>query len=96
MTKKDLVQLVAEETNVPQSNVKTVLECIITKIEESVAAGDPVYLRGFGSFVSQERKAKVARDFRNSGTIQIAAHTIPKFRPYDDFINLVNNGGSEE
>lgn len=96
MTKKDLVQLVAEETNTPQLNVRMVLECVITKIEEAVAAGEPVYLRGFGSFVQQERKAKVARDFRSSGTIQIAARTIPKFKPYDDFVNLVNNGGSEE
>lgn len=96
MTKKDLTQSVAEEMNLSQPRTKEVLECFMNKIIEAVAAGDTVYLRGFGSFVQQKRKAKVARDFHSSKTIQIAARTIPKFKPYDEFVNLVNNGGSQE
>ncbi|MBR4850522.1 MAG: HU family DNA-binding protein, partial [Tidjanibacter sp.] len=46
---------------------------------------EPVYLRGFGSFIIKERAQKVARNISKGTTITIPAHNIPAFKPAKSF-----------
>ena len=51
---------------------------------------EPVFLRGFGSFIIKERATKVARNISKETSIVIPAHNIPAFKPAKSFIAQVS------
>ena len=58
-------------------------------VKTSLANHEPVYLRGFGSFIIKQRAEKTARDIHKEKTIIIPAHDIPAFKPAKTFVNEV-------
>ena len=47
--------------------------------------GEPVYLRGFGSFILKLRAEKTARNISKGTTLKIPAHKVPAFKPAKSF-----------
>ena len=89
MTKAEIVAQIAEKTGLEKSSTQVVVEAFMDVVKESVAKGEPVYLRGFGSFIRKERKEKVGRNIKLDQSIVIPAHNIPAFKPYNTFVNEV-------
>ena len=58
-------------------------------VKGSIIAGNPVYLRGFGSFIIKHRAQKAARNITRKTTMTIPAHDIPAFKPAKSFVNAV-------
>ena len=58
-------------------------------VKASLAKGDNVYLRGFGSFIVKKRAEKTGRNISKNTTIIIPAHNIPAFKPAKTFVNEV-------
>lgn len=85
MTKADIVNEVAKATGIEKVAVQTVLEASIDCIKESVIKRNPVYIRGFGSFIIKHRAQKAARNITKETTITIPAHDIPAFKPSKAF-----------
>ena len=79
MTKAELVELVAMNSNVTQKKAGEVLDALIQVIQFSVAQGEKVQIVGFGAF---EPRARSAREVRNPATgeaIDIPATVVPAF-----------------
>jgi len=55
MRKADLIIEIAEKTGVPKVDVLVTLEAFFKEVKESLADGENVYVRGFGSFVSEKK-----------------------------------------
>lgn len=89
MTKAEIVNAVAKETGVEKSKVQPVVEELIKCIKGSIANGEPVYLRGFGSFIIKHRAEKTARNITKEITITIPAHDIPAFKPSKSFAKQI-------
>lgn len=85
MTKADIVSEVAKATGIERTAVQTVIEATMESIKNSVIKGEPVYLRGFGSFIIKHRAQKAARNITKKTTITIPAHNIPAFKPSKAF-----------
>lgn len=81
MTKADIVNEVAKEKGIEKILVQKVIEGFMDSVEDSLAKGENVYLRGFGSFVIKKRAKKTARNISKNTTIVIPAHNIPSFKP---------------
>ena len=60
-------------------------------IKDSLANGDNVYLRGFGSFIVKKRAEKTGRNISKNETIIIPAHNIPAFKPAKTFVQEVKS-----
>ena len=58
-------------------------------VKDSLAHGENVYLRGFGSFIVKTRSEKTARNISKNTTIIIPAHKIPAFKPAKVFMEDV-------
>ena len=58
-------------------------------IKGSLIKGNPVYLRGFGSFIIKHRAQKAARNIKEETTMTIPAHDIPAFKPAKSFVAAV-------
>lgn len=89
MTKADIVAEISKSTGIEKENVLTVVEKFMDVVKDSLANGENVYLRGFGSFIVRERAEKTARNISQNTTLIIPAHKIPFFKPCNTFKQLV-------
>ena len=85
MTKAYLVNQVALETGYDKTTILNVIEAAMADVKKSVAAGENVYLRGFGSFIVKKRAQKTARNISKNTTLIIPEHNIPAFKPAKTF-----------
>lgn len=93
MTKADIVNEISKNTGIDKQTVLSSVESFMEIVKGSLANGDNVYLRGFGSFVIKKRAQKTARNISKNTTIIIPEHNIPAFKPAKTFLNEV--GGAE-
>ena len=89
MTKAEIVNEVAKSTGVEKATVQVVVESFMDAVKDSLAKGNNVYLRGFGSFIIKRRAEKAARNITKNTTLTIPAHNIPAFKPSKVFMNDV-------
>ena len=89
MTKAEIVNEIAKETGIQKETVSTVVEAFMESVKNSLAKGNPVYLRGFGSFIIKHRAEKAARNITKNTTMTIPAHNIPAFKPARVFVSTV-------
>jgi len=81
MTKQSLIETVATKTGHGKREVEAVVESVLAAIAETLQANKRVDLRGFGSFVVKEKKARQGRNPRTGETIAIAAKRDAGFKP---------------
>ena len=85
MTKAEIVTEIAKITGIDKSSVLSVVEEFMKVVKDSLAHGENVYLRGFGSFIVKQRAEKTARNIGKHTTLIVPAHNIPAFKPADSF-----------
>ena len=86
MTKADIVNSISQKTGIDKTTALTVVEAFMASVKESLADGENVYLRGFGSFILKKRAEKTARHISKNPTIIIPEHNIPAFKPAKTFV----------
>ena len=86
MTKAEIVSEVAKATGIEKVTVQTVFEAAMESIKGSIINGEPVYLRGFGSYIIKHMSQKAALNITKKTTITIPAHDIPAFKPSKAFV----------
>lgn len=79
MNKTELIDAIAAKAGLTKKDAKAALEATLESITESLKAGDPVQLIGFGTFKVNERKARTGRNPKTLETIQIPASKVPAF-----------------
>ncbi|MCB9234363.1 MAG: integration host factor subunit beta [Bacteroidia bacterium] len=95
MTKAQIIQEIASKTGIDKSDVASVVEAFFRVVKNSLADGENVYFRGFGSFIVKKRAKKVARIISKNKSITIPAHFIPSFKPAKTFVDRVKNNYGE-
>ena len=91
MRKADLVTAISEKTGVPKVDVLVTLETFFKEVKNSLAEGENVYIRGFGSFVVKKRAKKIGRHIKRNEAIEIPEHYIPAFKPAKIFTEHVKD-----
>ena len=91
MRKADLVAIISEKTGVPKVDVLVSLEMFFQEVKDSLAEGENVYIRGFGSFIIKKRAKKIGRHIKKNVAIEIPAHFIPAFKPSKVFVERVKD-----
>ena len=94
MRKADLVSTISEKTGVPKVDVLVAIETFFTEVKNSLAEGENVYIRGFGSFVVKKRAKKIGRHIKKNVAIEIPEHFIPSFKPAKIFVEQVKDNVS--
>lgn len=89
MTKAEIVNEISKNTGLDKGNVLETLEQFMKIVKGSLASGNNVYLRGFGSFIVKTRSEKTARNISKNTTIIIPEHKIPAFKPAKVFMEEV-------
>lgn len=92
MTKAELAAEVSKATGVDKASTIAVIEKFMDVVKDTLADGENVYVRGFGSFIVKTRAEKPARNISAKTTIVIPEHKIPAFKPCAGFKELVAKG----
>ena len=64
MRKSDLITNISDKTGIPKVDVLVTIETMIKEVKESLASGENIYIRGFGSFITKKRAAKIGRNIK--------------------------------
>ena len=80
-SKHDLIESVAEKSDLSKVKSSEVVEVVLSSIEGALRKGREVRFVGFGSFVITERKATKGRNPRTKEEIDIPASTSVRFKP---------------
>lgn len=81
MTKSELIARMAEKN--PQlylRDIEKIVNTVFEVITQSLAKGDRVELRGFGTFSTKERPARVGRNPRTGESVSVQGKVLPYFR----------------
>lgn len=89
MTKADVIAEIAEKTGIDKADVSTTVEAFFSVVKNSMAKGENIYVRGFGSFVNKKRAKKIARNISRNTAIIIDEHYIPSFKPSKVFVEKI-------
>jgi len=89
MRKSDLINNISDKTGIPKVDVLVTVETLIKEIKGNIAKGENIYIRGFGSFITKKRAAKIGRNIKKNVAVHIPEHYIPAFKPSKEFVNEV-------
>ena len=81
MNKTELVKAVAAGSGLSVADAAKAVGAVTEVITQSMQAGDPVVIPGFGSFTVRERAARSGRNPRTGAAITIAARKRVHFNP---------------
>ena len=95
MRKSDLDAAISEKTGVPKVDVLVALESFFSEVKDTLADGENVYIRGFGSFIIKKRAKKVGRHIKKGKSVTIPEHFVPAFKPAKVFVQQVKDNVNE-
>jgi len=87
MTKQEFVDKVATKSGLTRRDAGRAVEAVVETITDTVASGDKIQIPGLGTFEPRERSAREGRNPQSGEVIQIAATTVPGFKPATAFKN---------
>ncbi len=90
MNKTELVEKIAEKSELSKKDAEKALNAFIDAVTEAVAKDDKVQLIGFGTFERRRREERAGRDPRTGNPITIPASNTPAFKAGKAFKEAVN------
>jgi integration host factor subunit beta len=90
MTKADLIEEVSGVVELTRKESEVIVEAIFDSIVRTLRTGDKIEIRGFGSFRTRERQARIGRNPKTGTRVDVPAKRIPYFKPSKELKDLVN------
>ena len=81
MTKKELIEIVAEGADIPKTKATLAVNALIGAIENALTEGEDVVLAGFGTFKVKTRAERNGVNPQTKETVVIPATKVPTFKP---------------
>jgi DNA-binding protein HU-beta len=89
VTKAEVITKISEKTGIQKDDVTQTVEAFFKVVKDSMAEGENIYVRGFGSFINKKRAKKIARNISKNTAIVIDEHFVPSFKPSKVFIEKI-------
>lgn len=84
MNKAELLQAVADRTDLPTRDVRAVVDALFHPsagvLAKAMKKGDKITLTGFGTFGRRDRKARTARNPQTGEALKVKARKVPGFK----------------
>ena len=80
MTKADLINSIAEKSELSKADAEKALKAFTDAITDAMKAGEKVSLVGFGTFSVGDRAARQGQNPQTGAKINIPAAKVPKFK----------------
>ena len=80
LTKKEIIEAVADETDFLKHRSTEVVESLIEIIKRSLESGDDVLVSGFGKFSVREKKARKGQNPKTGDDMMLRPRWVVTFR----------------
>lgn len=80
VTKKELIERIADETNLSRVEVKKALQSFLDQVIVELAKGNRLELRDFGVFETKTRAPRVAQNPKTLERVEVPARRTVKFK----------------
>lgn len=91
MTKSELIEKIAEKNpNLMLKDVEKIVQVVLDKIVNTLAAGDRIEFRGFGAFSIRKRAPRVAKNPRTGEKVSVDERNIIHFKTGKELHELLN------
>lgn len=95
MIRSELVQRLADANpHLYAKDCEKVVDAILGRIADAIAAGDRVEMRGFGSFTVVEQRARMGRNPRTGAPVSVEAKAKLRFNAGKDMRERLNGRSS--
>ena len=91
LTKADLIEEVADANGVSKPDAENIVNVVLATMTESLQAGEPIELRGFGCFRLRDRGARIGRNPKTGVKVQVPAKRVCYFKPGKTLLKLLNS-----
>jgi integration host factor subunit beta len=89
MTRADLTAGVCQAIQLPMKESDVVVCTIFDSIVRALRSSDKVEIRGFGSFHTRQRRARIARNPKTGARVDVPPKNIPFFKPSKELIQRI-------
>lgn len=91
MTKSELIErIAATQTQLSPKDVELAVKTIIEHMCQTLASGDRIEIRGFGSFSLHYREPRVGRNPKTGERVELVGKSVPHFKPGKELRERVN------
>lgn len=90
MTKADLVDKVTALGDLTRRDGEIIVDLLFDSVVSALKSGDKIEIRGFGSFRTRIRNARIGRNPKSGASVSVPARTVPFFKPSKELRDLIN------
>lgn len=92
MTKSELIEkIIQTQPDLLPVDVENAVKAIIEQMSQSLAGGDRIEIRGFGSFSLHYRAPRTGRNPKTGEQVELNGRHVPHFKPGKELRELVND-----
>ena len=82
MTKSELIEIIAsKQSHLSAKDVELAVKTLIELMAETLATGERIEIRGFGSFSLHYRAPRIGRNPKTGESVGLAGKYVPHFKP---------------
>lgn len=90
MTKSELIEvLAAKQPHLALKDVELAVRCMVDHLSDTLASGERVEIRGFGSFSLHHRRARLGRNPKTGEAVSLIEKHVPHFKPGKEMRDMV-------
>jgi integration host factor subunit beta len=93
MTKADLVDKVTSLGDLTRRDGEIIVDTLFESVIGALKSGDKIEIRGFGSFRTRQRNARIGRNPKTGDKVDVPAKRVPFFKPSKELRDSVNPDG---
>lgn len=98
MNKSDFIERIIHKLDyLPAKDVELAVKTMMEQLTQSLASGERIEIRGFGSFSLHHRPSRVARNPKTGESVMLDEKYAPHFKPgkeLRDRVNAVNKSSA--
>ena len=91
MTKSELIEMISrKQKHLPGKDVELAVKHLLELMSDSLAQGERIEIRGFGSFSLHFRSPRLGRNPKTGAAVALSGKHVPHFKPGKDLRDRVN------
>lgn len=93
MTKSELIEILAsKQSQLAHKDVELAVKTILEHMAQTLASGERIEIRGFGSFSLHYRPPRMGRNPKTGEAVALGSKYVPHFKPGKELRDRVNEG----
>lgn len=93
MTKSELIEILAsKQSQLAHRDVELAVKTLLEHMAQTLACGERIEIRGFGSFSLHYRPPRLGRNPKTGDAVELEEKYVPHFKPGKELRDRVNEG----